>query len=151
MFLKISAEAGDFLNIFLRFLGSPGSFSYKNCSYTKTCSSTVKKILPACLEKTTRTKNKTRKTRKRITKLFFFCDTSFLIFFLYFEIFLPSPFIILWLFFWFCCYRSFWNFILFSRFSLYLAFDVLIYLLDIHGICIFIYQLHLRIFLISHL
>ena len=30
-----SSEAGDFLNILLRFLGFWGSFSYKNCSYKK--------------------------------------------------------------------------------------------------------------------
>ena len=38
MFLKIEAqafEAGDFLNIFLRFWGFWSSFSYKNCSYKK--------------------------------------------------------------------------------------------------------------------
>ena len=37
-FLKIAAqtsEAGDFLNIFLRFLGFWGSFSHKNFSYIK--------------------------------------------------------------------------------------------------------------------
>ena len=39
-FLKISAqvfEAGDFLNIFLRFSGFSGSFSYKHVSYIKKC------------------------------------------------------------------------------------------------------------------
>ena len=38
MFLKIAAQAfetGDFLNIFLRFLGFSGSFCYKNFSYKK--------------------------------------------------------------------------------------------------------------------
>ena len=38
MFLKIAAhvfEAGDFLNIFLRFLGFSSSFCYKNFSYKK--------------------------------------------------------------------------------------------------------------------
>ena len=38
MFFKIAAqkfEAGDFLDIFLRFLGFPGSFSYENFSYKK--------------------------------------------------------------------------------------------------------------------
>ena len=30
-------ESGNFLNIFLRFLGFWGSFSYKNFSYKKTC------------------------------------------------------------------------------------------------------------------
>ena len=30
-------EAGDFLNIFLRFLDFQDSFSYKNSSYKKTC------------------------------------------------------------------------------------------------------------------
>ena len=38
--LKIAAqtfEAGDFLNIFLRFWGFGGSFSYKTCSYKRTC------------------------------------------------------------------------------------------------------------------
>ena len=38
MFLKTEGqafEAGDFLNIFLRFSGFHGSFSYKNFSYTK--------------------------------------------------------------------------------------------------------------------
>ena len=43
-FLKISAqssEAGDFLNIFLRFFAFWGSFSYKNFSYKKkTCTTT---------------------------------------------------------------------------------------------------------------
>ena len=40
MFLKIEAQAfdaGDFLNIFLRFLGVCGSFSYKQFSYRKKC------------------------------------------------------------------------------------------------------------------
>ena len=39
-FRKIEAqafEAGDFLNIFLRFWDFWGSFSYKNISYKKTC------------------------------------------------------------------------------------------------------------------
>ena len=38
MFLKIAAQAfkaGDFLSIFLRFLGFSGSFSYKNFSWKK--------------------------------------------------------------------------------------------------------------------
>ena len=41
VFLKIAAqafEAGDFLNISLRFLGFWGSFCYKKFSYKKTCS-----------------------------------------------------------------------------------------------------------------
>ena len=40
MFLKIAAQAfaaGDSLNIFLRFLGFWGSFSYKIFSYKKAC------------------------------------------------------------------------------------------------------------------
>ena len=42
MFLNIAAQAldtADFLNVFLRFWGFWGSFSYKNFSYKKTCTS----------------------------------------------------------------------------------------------------------------